>query len=208
MKYLLAAFVLFSFVSCEEKPVADPASSQTVVVKDSNIIRKDASNPYVQMDVSPMDMIYFPTDYPLQKMNDVVTTPPVMRVIYSRPHRGGRQLFGGLVKWGHPWRLGANEATEIEFFQPVTIQKQNIAKGQYILYAIPHENKWTLVLNKNVHTWGLKFDPNDDVAKFDVPSSQKEQSLEYFTMIFAPADKGAELIIAWENREVRLPIQF
>jgi len=208
MKYLLTAFVLFGFVSCEEKPVADTASSQTVVVKDSNIIRKEASNPYVQMDVSPMDMIYFPTDYPLKKMNGVVNTPPIMRVVYSRPHRGGRQLFGGLVKWGFPWRLGANEATEIEFFQPVTIQKKNIPEGRYILYAIPFEEKWTLVLNKNLHSWGLKFNPEDDVAKFDVPSSPKEPMLEHFTMAFTPAGAGAELIIAWENREVRLPIQF
>ncbi len=54
--------------------------------------------------------------------------------------------------------LGANEATEIEFFRDVVIDQQKVEKGRYVLYFIPYEDKWTLVLNNDLFTWGLKID--------------------------------------------------
>ena len=44
-----------------------------------------------------------------------MTEPLAARVVYSRPKKEGRTIFGGLVEYGQVWRLGANEATEIEF---------------------------------------------------------------------------------------------
>jgi hypothetical protein len=34
----------------------------------------------------------------------------VARVIYSRPQKADRTVFGDLVEYGKVWRLGANEA--------------------------------------------------------------------------------------------------
>jgi hypothetical protein len=140
MKYPLAICCLTFVLSCSNKP--DTPASQKINAIDSSVIKKAAANPYMQVDVSPMDMAYFPTDYPVKKMNNEVAALPMARVIYSRPHLGGRKLFGGLVKWGQPWRLGANEATEIMFFQPVTIQAKKIKGGQYSMYAVPYEDRW------------------------------------------------------------------
>lgn len=207
MKYLLVVFLVCALVSCEDNPAQKTKSSQTVI-NDSNIIKKEAANPYSQVDVSTMDMVYFPADFPLKKMNGEAKGQPVMRVIYSRPHRGGRKLFGGLVKWGQPWRLGANEATEIEFFQPVTIQNKTVPVGKYIMYAIPYEDHWTIVLNSNLYTWGLKFNPEDDVLKFDVATAPQPRLVEHFTISFEPTYNGAHLIMAWENTEARMPFQF
>lgn len=208
MKSLALLACIFTLLSCEEKHAAPQSSPQPNVIRDSNLIKKEADNPYVAVDISPMDMLYFPTDYPVKKMNGETKDLPVVRVIYSRPHRAGRHLFGGLVQWGQPWRLGANEATEIEFFQPVTIQAKRIESGTYLMYAIPFENRWALVLNKNLYAWGLKFNPADDVVKFEVPSTKTPQLIEHFTMTFEKAAGGADLLMAWENTEVRLPIQF
>lgn len=208
MKYLLIAFCLCVAISCGETPKQVSNNPQQTVMKDSNIIKKEAANPYVQVDVSSMDMAYLPADYPIKKMNGQATGSPVARVIYSRPHRGGRKLFGELVQWGQPWRLGANEATEIEFFQPVTIQNKRVEKGQYVIYAVPYEDRWTIVFNRNLFAWGLKFNPVDDVLQVDVPTTIKQQMVEHFTMSFMQAEKGAHLIMAWEDREARLPIQF
>jgi hypothetical protein len=208
MKYLFIVVCLSLFISCDDASKHTPGSSSQTVIKDSNIIKKEAANPYMQVDVSPMDMAYFPADFPIKKMNAQTEGLPLARVIYSRPHRGGRKLFGELVKWGQPWRLGANEATEIQFFKPVTIQSQKVEKGQYILYAIPYEDHWTIVLNRNLYSWGLKFNTAEDVLKVDVPATTKAQMVEYFTLSFEPIINGAELIMAWEDREARLPIQF
>lgn len=207
MKNCVLFLLLPLFFSCQNgSPAAN--STKPPVIMDSSLIRRGAANPYVPVDISPMDMAYFPSDFPVQKMNGIVSGLPQARVIYSRPHRQGRKIFGNVVKWGEPWRLGANEATEIQFFQPVTIQKKRMEKGSYILYAIPYEDHWTIVFNSNLYTWGLKFDLSKDVAKFDIPAVTKDQMAEYFTMEFEKTATGAELIMAWEDREARLPIQF
>ena len=206
MKQLVLLACAVALFSCVDK--SGRATSHQVDVHDSALLKKEPANPYVPVDVSPMDMLYYPTDYPVKKMNGEAKDLPFARVIYSRPHRGGRTLFGALVQWGQPWRLGANEATEIEFFQPATIQKKRIEKGRYILYAIPYEDKWILVLNNSLFSWGLKLNPKADVARFEVPSGKTPQLIEYFTMDFEKTSTGVDLLMAWENTEVRLPIQF
>jgi hypothetical protein len=72
------------------------------------------------VDKSPLDICYYPLRYPNLKVQDKITEPLTARVIYSRPKKEGRTVFGGLVEYGKLWRLGANEATEIEFYKPVT----------------------------------------------------------------------------------------
>ena len=71
------------------------------------------------VDKSPVDISYYPANYPVLKIQDKITEPLAARVIYSRPKKEGRVIFGELVEYGKVWRLGANEATEIEFFKPV-----------------------------------------------------------------------------------------
>ena len=74
------------------------------------------------LDKSPMDMSYYPVNYPVLRIQpNKVTEPLVARVIYSRPSKSGRKVFGELVEDGKIWRLGANEATEIEFFRDVKV---------------------------------------------------------------------------------------
>ena len=199
--------MLVGVVSCNEQR-SQTAARPTLVPKDSNLIKTDSINPYAPIDVSPMDMSYFPVDYPVRKMSGREKRQPVARVIYSRPHRQGRRIFGVLLKYGDPWRLGANEATEIEFFQPVTIQDKKIAKGKYVLYAIPYQDKWSIVFNSNLNTWGLTPNPKDDVFKFDIPIQITNQPVEYFSMAFQKADNGADLVMAWDTVVARLPIQF
>jgi hypothetical protein len=207
MKYFCGIALLIGIWSCSESHEKKP--EQTVALtKDSNIIKRESVNPYAPVDISPMDMTYLPVDYPVLKMTGRTNKPPVARVIYSRPHRQGRKIFGSLLKYGEPWRLGANEATEIEVFEPMIIQHKTIPKGRYVLYCIPQADKWTIVFNSNLYTWGLKIDPKKDLYKFDIPVQVKNQTIEYFTMEFEKTGSGADLIMAWDDEEARLPIAF
>src|SRR4029078_12566918 len=95
-----------------------------------------ATNNLPPLDKSPMDMCYYPSNYPVLKIQDKITEPAVARVIYSRPQKNGRLIFGDLVEYGKVWRLGANEATEIEFFRSVKIGDKKVERGRYTLYAI------------------------------------------------------------------------
>jgi len=155
-----------------------------------------------------MDMSYYPVDYPKLKMSGNVKEPLIARVIYSRPQKDNRVIFGDLIKYGSVWRLGANEASEIEFFKDVIINNQKVQKGRYILYCIPYENKWTLVLNNDLFTWGLKIDTSKDAYKFTIPIAKTRFPYEVFTMEFEKADKGAQLNMEWDSVKAALPIKW
>ena len=161
------------------------------------------------IDRSPMDMSYYPNNYPALKIQDKANEPLVARVIYSRPQRSGRAIFGGLVEYGKLWRLGANEATEIEIFRHVKIGTKKIPKGRYTMYAFVNESNWTIILNKETDIWGaFKYDAKKDVVRVDVPVQKTDQLVESFAMVFEKTINGANLIIAWENIRVSLPIIF
>lgn len=158
------------------------------------------------VDKSPMDMSYYPVNYPVLKMQNKANEPLVARVIYSRPQRSGRTIFGGLVKNGDVWRLGANEATEIEFFKNVRLGGKKISKGRYTLYAIVKENTWTIIVNKESDIWGaFAYDPKKDVTRIDVPTQKTDSLIESLGMAFEKTLAGFNLVIAWENTKVTVP---
>lgn len=206
---LLAALFSVTYMSCSDHKTSTGTTKPAQPV-DSNNRRAQETvlNLYASIDVSPMDMSYFPVDYPKLKMAKTTDQPPLARVIYSRPHLGGRKLFSDIQKYNEPWRLGANESTELDLYKPATIQGKKIPAGRYVLYCIPQENKWKIVLNTNIDTWGLHPDASKDVASFEIPVEQKNYRLEYFTMVFQQKDTAAELVMAWDNLEARLLMAF
>lgn len=200
--------ILFSCTNGKDKEVktADTTGKRSPNPVITNNV--DVQNPYMAVDVSPMDMTYYPVEYPKLKMAKATTDPPLARVIYSRPHLQGRHIFDEVLKYGQPWRMGANESTEIELYKDATISGQKIRAGRYVLYCIPQPSEWTIILNSNIDSWGLHPDPAKDVARFTVPATTSNSSLEYFTMVFQETKSGGELLIAWDNVEVRLPVSF
>lgn len=158
------------------------------------------------LDKSPMDMVYFPSDYPIKKMSGNIDGPPIARLIYSRPRKAGRPIFGDVVEYGSPWRLGANEATEIEFFRDVFILNQKVLKGRYVMYCTPHPETWKITFNRDLHTWGLKIHPSLDAYTFEVPTVTSPTPVEVFTMDFENQAQGFALWIAWDSTRVALPI--
>jgi len=160
-----------------------------------------------EVDKSPMDVSYYPNNYPILKIQNKATEPLAVRILYSRPQRQGRKVFGELVEYGKVWRLGANEATEIEFYKDVKIGGKKIPKGRYTIYAIVSENVWTMILNKDTDTWGaFKYDSNKDVLRTDVVAQKTDEVVESMSMFFEKSTSGISLIIAWEQVKVALPI--
>ena len=160
------------------------------------------------LDQSPMDMSYYPSNYPILKIQKKVTEPLVMRVVYSRPQLNGRKVFGGLQDYGEVWRLGANEATEIDFFKNVKINNKIIKKGRYTIYAIPFPDKWTFILNKETDIWGsFQYDSLKDVVRMDLPV-KKNEATEDFSIVFEKSSTGANMLMFWDDVRVSLPVVF
>ena len=162
------------------------------------------------LDKSPMDMSYFPTNYPIQKIQGKGGATPIARIVYSRPQKKGRIVFGGeLVKYDEVWRLGANEATEIEFYQNVKIGGKKVYKGRYTVYCIPKPTVWTLILNKEVDAWGaFNYNTKKDILRIDLPVQIQASNVEALTMYFEAVTGGANLIMLWDNVKVFLPINI
>lgn len=196
------------FFSCRQKSnnTADKPMQMRVSVNDSISL---------SIDKSPMDMIYFPVDYPKQKMGLSSMANPKVRLIYSRPQKDGRIIFADstvtqnfIQHYGKEWRLGANEATEIEFFTDVTINGQKLAQSRYILYCIPYAYKWVIVFNDNLFSWGLHVDKTKDVLKVELPVTKNNTSVEFLTMSFQEAAHGCNLVMAWGDIKVTMPINL
>lgn len=161
------------------------------------------------LDKSPMDMSYYPANYPVLRIQDKATEPLVARVIYSRPQKEGRTIFGGLVEYGQVWRLGANEATELELYRDVKVKDKKLPKGRYTLYAIPTETQWTIIFNKDTDIWGaFKYDSKKDVLRVDVPVQKSPTVIEPFTLSFNKSASGADMIMAWDEAMVTVPFAF
>jgi hypothetical protein len=161
------------------------------------------------LDKSPMDMAYYPANYPVLKIQDKTTEPLVARVIYSRPQKNNRAVFGELVEFNKVWRLGANEATEVEFYRDVKIGGKKVPKGKYTMYAVVSPTEWNIIINKETDIWGaFKYDEKKDVVRVNVPVQKTNEMVEPFSMYFDKNTNGVNLNMAWENQLVALPISL
>jgi hypothetical protein len=201
MKSFLLAAALFAIVR---------SAAQDSAIQTANRTETSAAAPAAKalpLDKSPLDMAYFPDEYPVLKIKDKVKEPPVARVIYSRPLKAGRVVFGDMIEFGKIWRLGANEATEIEFFRDVKIDGKRVPKGKYTLYALVNPDRWTIILNKDTNTWGsFKYDEKKDLLRVTVPVQKEQQPTEAFTMYFEKMGDGTALQMAWDDVKASLPI--
>jgi hypothetical protein len=160
---------------------------------------------FPKVDASPADILYFPLN--ATKVKD--DAKPKIKVVYSRPAKKGRDIFGALEPFGKVWRLGANEQTEIHFFTPVTIGGKKIEAGTYSLFAIPAADKWEIIVNRQTDRWGAyTYDKSKDVARVEVAVKTLAEPVENLSMTFVPKPGGAGLVIGWDKTSVEVPISF
>jgi hypothetical protein len=199
---LFLSLTICLLAACEDN--SNPNGNKVTVNPSSSTPQKE--NVPGGLDKSPMDMTYYPSNYPILRMQHKSVEPLTARVIYSRPQKNGRTIFGSLIEYGKSWRLGANEATEIEFYKDVIIQKKKVPKGRYILYAVPFADRWVIKFNSDLNTWGLQIDSTKDVFQFEIPVTKTMFPYEYFTMEFEPAEPGLQLSMMWDSVKAVLPI--
>ena len=138
------------------------------------------------LDKSPMDVTMYRTP----------DKQALARVIYSRPQKRDRKIFGELIKYGKVWRTGANEATEITLYHGMKFGDTQVAPGTYSLFTIPGEKEWTVILNKKTNEWGsYTYDQAMDVARTTVPVKAAAAPIEAFSMSFLPEESGAKLLM-------------
>lgn len=149
----------------------------------------------------------FGQDSQRKSPHDTVSTTNVS-VTYGRPYKKGREIFGKLEKFDNVWRLGADEATTITFKKDGKMGDQVIKAGTYTMFAIPDENKWTIILNAVANQWGAydySKNKDKDVAKIKVPVNKLQQEVEQLTIRFNAANA---MVIEWDKTQVIVPLSF
>ena len=122
-------------------------------------------------------------------------------IVYGRPYKKGRDIFGALVPWGQVWRTGADEATTLTTDGDLTIGDLKVPKGSYALFTIPGASQWQLVVNKTPKQWGaFKYDAKDDLGKTAMKVGAAPAPLEQLTISVDPAAGGkATLKVGWDK---------
>ena len=150
--------------------------------------------------------------YPMASPRQVITqqlSVSQITVDYGRPSVRGRKIFGELVPYGKIWRLGANQATSITFYQPVKFGGLPVKKGDYAIFVTPEAHQWTVVLNYDSNAWGAySYDPNENAIEFTVPVTQTKELQESLEFSFeAISNDKVNLVIRWEYLKVEIPIE-
>ena len=165
------------------------------------------------MDKSPMDMAYLPDNFshdrkfaPERKLGD----SPIIRVIYSRPQKKGREVFGGMIKYDEIWRIGANEETEIQLYQDITIDGKSLKKGTYAMFVIPSEKEWTIIFNSDLDQWGhYSYNQDLDVLRVKATVKTGDEVVEAMAIQFEDMGNGkAVMRIAWDTTIAETSIEY
>ena len=133
-----------------------------------------------------------------------------LKVCYGRPRKNDRQIMGGLVPFGAPWRMGANEATVIHMPSVGSIAGVPVQAGWYSLYAIPSEKEWQVVVNAATQRWGIPINAalrEKDVGSGAFPAESASSSEDQLRMSFEKrGEKAADLVVQWDLTRVRVPV--
>ncbi len=153
---------------------------------------------FSDMDKSPMDAV-------ITRNQD---NSPLARIVYSRPKKKNRVIFGKLVPFNKIWRTGANEATEITFYETAYINGTKVNPGTYTLYTIPQKDEWTIIINEKINVWGAySYEKSLDVLRTTVPVKSTAATVEDFSITFKPTEDGSDLLMGWDDTFVEIPIR-
>jgi DUF2911 family protein len=121
---------------------------------------------------------------------------------YSSPRAKGRQIFGGLVPYNEVWRTGANEATTFVTTANLNVEGKDVPAGNYTIFTVPAQDKWTLIINKKTGEWGIPYHyESDELVRVPMQVSKTSGPVENFTINYDQSGGGCTLQISWENTQ-------
>ena len=144
---------------------------------------------------SPTDIAYY---------RDGRQGPVYAKVIYSRPYKKDRVIFGELVPYGEVWRTGADEATEITFYKDVMFGGKDVKAGTYAMFTVPNKDSWDIILNSGLHQWGAyTYEDKMDVVRVKAKPMMMDDSVENFSIVFGEGN----MVLAWDKTMVAVPVK-
>jgi hypothetical protein len=130
-----------------------------------------------------------------------------MSIEYGRPSTRGRAIFGRLVPYGDVWCPGADEATMLSTSRALHIGPLAVPAGEYSLWILPTETEWTLVVNREAHTFHTNYRGSRDLGRVMLQKRTLTSPVEQLTFAIEPSASGAggRIVMSWATTEVSVP---
>ena len=130
-----------------------------------------------------------------------------MFIEYGRPSMRGRTIFGSLVRYDDVWCPGADEATMLSTSRPLKIGPLAVPAGEYSLWMLPTENTWTLILNKEAHTFHTNYRGARDFGRVELTKQVLASPVEQLTFAIErnASGPGGRIVMTWATTEVSVP---
>ena len=133
-----------------------------------------------------------------------------VEVDYSRPSARGRDIMGGLVRYGDIWRTGANKNTTVSFSDAVEVAGNPLAAGKYALYTRPSADQWEVYFYKknNMGNASSNWEIDQVALSLVVQPVNFEPMVETFTISFSDLkSNGGTLNLIWEHTLVPISLK-
>ena len=121
-----------------------------------------------------------------------------VKIDYSSPRAKGRKIFGDLVPYGKIWRTGANESTTFVTDTALSVGGKDVPAGNYTIFTVPEQDKWTLVISKKTGEWGTDYPgESNDLTRAPMTTSKTSGPVENFTIHFDQSGSKCTLHMEW-----------
>src|SRR5215216_576418 len=116
---------------------------------------------------------------------------------YGRPDLKGRDMLSQ-AQPGMVWRLGMNQATQIETEGELMIGDKTLPAGKYTLWAKKTSDKsWTLAFHPKTGIWGAPPMKEGFVAELPLAMTTANDSAEQLVISLADLKGKAGITIQW-----------
>jgi hypothetical protein len=116
---------------------------------------------------------------------------------YGRPSLKGRDIFS-MVQPGMVWRLGMNQATNIESTGDLLVAGKEVKAGKYTLWAKKTgPDSWTLAFHPKTGVWGQPELKEGYIAELPLKTEKVGDSAEQLTITLADNNGKAGINIHW-----------
>jgi hypothetical protein len=116
---------------------------------------------------------------------------------YGRPSLKGRDVFS-LIQPGMVWRLGMNEATQIETAGDLVVAGKELKAGKYTLWAKKTgADTWVLGFHPKTGVWGDPPLTEGYVAELPLTMSKTTRPSELLTIALAQSQGKARIKVSW-----------
>lgn len=140
----------------------------------------------------------------------------LISVHYGAPSMAGRQVFGGIVPYGQPWRTGESDPTTFRTLRPLKMGDVTVPKGLYTVFTIPAEAKQdcksgsspggTLILSRQQ---GGEYDQSQEAARVPMRVCRLEAPVERLTIRVQPGTGATGTFrIDWERTRFEVPFSL